>query len=434
PVKYSYLTGDPESFRMAMKSDNRDQWIRAADEELSNIEGHDVWDDQWEEPAAFLKTVWTFKTKPKTLSAAEKKKARLCIQGFSQIPGLDYDNTFAPTGKYTSLLIVLMLAIDRKLPIQQFDVKSAFLFAPLKETLYIKTPEGCKRKAPYLKLKKSTLRTQTSTCQLISTQSYFFMLMISLSWERSMNLRNRMELLMDNNQIKLSQEKFIKKGLELAGIRECKPVKTPLSHPLYQFYQASIMPGIQHWKKVLHCWKYLAGTINLHLTLRPNLIEKSQALQHFTNATWADDLETRLSRSGSICFWKACPIAWNSKKQRNITMSSTKAELNALSDGVQENQWIKFLVEELWNENLKPTQFHIDNQGLLKKLKNFGSNSKTKHIGIKMKKLRDMKKNEEITVTLIPSDEMIADALTKPSSLLIKLRGVLKSAGETSLT
>jgi hypothetical protein len=35
-----------------------------------------------------------------------------------------------------------MLAIDKKLPIQQFDVKSAFLYAPLKEELFIKTPEG----------------------------------------------------------------------------------------------------------------------------------------------------------------------------------------------------------------------------------------------------------------------------------------------------
>ncbi|KNZ64130.1 hypothetical protein VP01_1063g3 [Puccinia sorghi] len=70
-----------------------------------------------------------------TISAVEKKKARLCIQGFSQIPGLDYDNTFAPTGKFTSLLIVLTLSVDRKLPIRQFDVKSDFLFQQ-KKSLY----------------------------------------------------------------------------------------------------------------------------------------------------------------------------------------------------------------------------------------------------------------------------------------------------------
>ncbi|KNZ57661.1 hypothetical protein VP01_2104g1 [Puccinia sorghi] len=123
-----------------------------------------------------------------------------------------------------------------------------------------------------------------------------------------------------------------------------------------------------------------------------------------------------ISRSGSICFWKQCPIAWNSKRQRNIALSSTEAELNALSDGVQENQWIKFLVEELWNEKLNPSTFHIDNRGLAEKIKNFGSNSKTKHLDIKMKWLRDLKNRNEINVTLIPSEDMIADTLTKASN------------------
>ncbi|KNZ64190.1 hypothetical protein VP01_10570g1, partial [Puccinia sorghi] len=49
----------------------------------------------------------------------------------------------------------LMFAIDKKLPIRQFDVKSAFLYAPLKEELYIKTPEGSKQKSLFLRLKKS---------------------------------------------------------------------------------------------------------------------------------------------------------------------------------------------------------------------------------------------------------------------------------------
>ncbi|KNZ43880.1 hypothetical protein VP01_9768g1, partial [Puccinia sorghi] len=45
PIKYSYLTDDPNSFRMVMKSKNQTQWAAAADEELSNIKGHDVWED-----------------------------------------------------------------------------------------------------------------------------------------------------------------------------------------------------------------------------------------------------------------------------------------------------------------------------------------------------------------------------------------------------
>jgi hypothetical protein len=105
-------------------------------------------------PDSFLRIIWIFKTKPATLFSKERKKARLCIQGFSQIEGLDYDKTFAPTGKFSTLLMLLMFAVDKKLPMQQFDVKSAFLYAPLKEILYIKTPEGSSQKDPYLCLKK----------------------------------------------------------------------------------------------------------------------------------------------------------------------------------------------------------------------------------------------------------------------------------------
>ncbi|KNZ54134.1 hypothetical protein VP01_3031g2 [Puccinia sorghi] len=77
-------------------------------------------------------------------------------------------------------------------------------------------------------------------------------------------------------------------------------------------------------------------------------------------------------------------------------MSSTESEMNALSDGEQENQWLSFLIEELWKLDLPPTLFHIDNKGLLEKLKNFGSNSKTKHLDIKIKALREKFKKKEI--------------------------------------
>lgn len=158
PAKYSHLTikkkksknnsTDPKSFSAAMKSQDHTLWQTAADEELDNIEHHKVWEDMWHQPEAFLRTLWVFCTKPATLSSAERKKARLCIQGFMQIAGVDHGDTFAPISKFTSLLILLLFSLNKKLPVRQFDVKSAFLYAPLKETIYIKTPEGSKRKAP----------------------------------------------------------------------------------------------------------------------------------------------------------------------------------------------------------------------------------------------------------------------------------------------
>jgi hypothetical protein len=121
---------------------------------------------------------------------------------------------------------------------------------------------------------------------------------------------------------------------------------------------------------------------------------------------------------------------WNSKKQKNITMSLTDSEMSALSDGEQENQWLKFLIEELWKKNLAPTLFSINNKGMLEKLKNFGSNSKTKHLNIKIKCLRDKLKKNKINVRLISSEAMLADALTKaaPHSSVNKLQDHCLSA------
>ncbi|CAH7684164.1 hypothetical protein BY996DRAFT_6473426 [Phakopsora pachyrhizi] len=63
-----------------------------------------------------------------------------------------------------------------------------------------------------------------------------------------------------------------------------------------------------------------------------------------------------------------------------------------------------------------PTHFHVDNSGLLEKIKHFGSNSKTKYLDMKMKSLRQYYKANKIKITPVPTEVMIADALTKSSS------------------
>ncbi|KNZ45817.1 hypothetical protein VP01_7786g1 [Puccinia sorghi] len=93
------------------------------------------------------------------------------------------------------------------------------------------------------------------------------------------------------------------------------------------------------------------------------------------NTTWADDLKTRLLKSGSI------------------------SELNALSDGLQQNQWIKFIIEELYNKKLNLTQFNIGNKGLLDKMNHFGSNSKTKHLNTKQNGSETLKTTRKYLLT-----------------------------------
>ncbi|KNZ49955.1 hypothetical protein VP01_4672g1 [Puccinia sorghi] len=80
--------------------------------------------------------------------------SRLCIQGFLKIPGQEYNNTFAPTGKFTLLLIMLLFAINKKLPIRKFDVKSAFL-VKANSSIYLNKEISVRTKAISFKLSTS---------------------------------------------------------------------------------------------------------------------------------------------------------------------------------------------------------------------------------------------------------------------------------------
>ncbi|KNZ48178.1 hypothetical protein VP01_5855g1 [Puccinia sorghi] len=138
----------------AVSGENSEEWIKAINHKLHTIEHHDVWIDQWETPSKFFNGTWVFKKKPATNSSPEKE-VQFCIQGLLQTYSKDYFEMFSPGGKFPSLLTLLVVAIDLNLPIKQFDIKSPFLFVPLEEEIFIKTPEGSKLTAPFLKVVRS---------------------------------------------------------------------------------------------------------------------------------------------------------------------------------------------------------------------------------------------------------------------------------------
>ena len=69
-------------------------------------------------------------------------KARLVTQGFSQVKGIDYNETFAPVTKFNSIWLLLALSAHFNWKIHQMDVKSAFLNGELEEEIYIRVPPG----------------------------------------------------------------------------------------------------------------------------------------------------------------------------------------------------------------------------------------------------------------------------------------------------
>ena len=87
-----------------------------------------------------------------------KYKACLVVKGFGQKKGIDFDEIFSPVVKLSSIKIILGLATNQDLELEQLDVKTAFLHGDLEEEIYIQQLEGFefKRKENLVyKLKKS---------------------------------------------------------------------------------------------------------------------------------------------------------------------------------------------------------------------------------------------------------------------------------------
>ncbi|MBW0550198.1 hypothetical protein O181_089913 [Austropuccinia psidii MF-1] len=101
-------------------------------------------------------TTWVFKTKRNAQNEILKHKACLCAQGFSQTLGIDFQKTFAHTGRLNSLRTPISFAASKNLLFEQLDIKSAFLNAPLDEEVHLTIPHGLNhdKHKSCLKLKK----------------------------------------------------------------------------------------------------------------------------------------------------------------------------------------------------------------------------------------------------------------------------------------
>jgi transposase InsO family protein len=133
----------PRTVTEAMNSPYRSRWEEAMNEELKSLMEKDTWSIEPLPPGAKpIKCRWVFALKYAPDGTVTRFKARLVAQGFRQIPGVDYFETYAPVTGLNTIRMMLSHAAAEDLEIKQLDVKTAFLNGSLEEELWIAPPEG----------------------------------------------------------------------------------------------------------------------------------------------------------------------------------------------------------------------------------------------------------------------------------------------------
>jgi hypothetical protein len=103
---------------------------------------------------------------------------------------------------------------------------------------------------------------------------------------------------------------------------------------------------------------------------------------------------------------------WTSKKQPTVSLSSSKAEYQALNECVQESVFTQNLVQELAGVN-KPAIIYEDNLGTIFLVKNQQVSSRTKNIDIRHHFMRDLREKKDLDVRFKRSENNSADIMTK---------------------
>ena len=146
----------PETYEEAITCQEKEYWIDAMANEIQSLMEYDVF--EWVEKPKdrkVLSTKWHFDLKRDPTGYIEKFKARLVAKGFSQLEGVDFHETRAPVANFTTLRVLLVMAMKKGMKLFQLDVVTAFLNSKLKEDIYIRAPKGLAEGNKCWKLKKS---------------------------------------------------------------------------------------------------------------------------------------------------------------------------------------------------------------------------------------------------------------------------------------
>ena len=250
--------------------------------------------------------------------------------------------------------------------------------------------------------------------------------------------------------LKVGQRQYILDMLERFNMSDCKPVSTPMtvgalseataSEVLspdvpYQSLIGSLLyasvstrpditmavshlsrymarPSTVHWEQAKRVLRYLQGTLDWQLVYGAG--ESTATLTGYSDADFAGDADGRRSRTAFVFLLNGAAVSWKSQRQPTVALSTAEAEYMALTAATQEAVFLRQLLQEMGQPPASGTLIHEDNQSCIALCKNTMTTGRSKHIEVKMHFCREKQESGEIVVDYCPTEEMLADGLSKP--------------------
>ncbi|KAK1661183.1 hypothetical protein QYE76_049342 [Lolium multiflorum] len=449
----------PTTFRQAMQDP---QWRAAMSDEYQALVNNNTWSLVPRPPRANIVTgKWIFRQKFHSDGTLARNKARWVVRGYSQRPGIDYEETFNPVVKPATIRLVLHIAVSSSWPIRQLDVKNAFLHGSLDEVVYCQQPPGfvdasrpdhvCRLHKSLYGLKQAprawyhrfasyiaTLgfvasATDTSLFVLHSAAHTAYLLLYvddiivtasSTSFLEGLLARLHSEFAMtdlgdlhyflgmkvsrSSAGLFLSQRHSASDGELLpdatdyrsivGGLQYLTLTRPDLSYAVQQACLHMHAPRTSHLALVKRVLRYVRGTLEFGLQLHAS---SSTALLAYSDADWAGCPDSRRSTSGYCVYCGDSLISWSSKRHTTVSRSSAEAEYRAVAHAVAECCWLR-LLQEL-HRPLSSATVVCDNVSAIYMSSNPVQHKRTKHIEIDIHFVREKVSLGEVRVLHVPS-------------------------------
>ncbi|KAG9439560.1 hypothetical protein H6P81_019725 [Aristolochia fimbriata] len=392
-VCYTSLV-EPRKVEEALKDEF---WIKAMQEELEQFERNEVWTlVPHPENLNVIGTKSVLMNKTDEEGNVIRNKARLVVQGYTQVEEIDFDETFAPVARLESIRLLLATASMMKIKLQQMDVKSVFLNGYLNEEVYVEQPKGFEDPhRPDYKTLFINKRDHEITLTQIYVDDIIFGSTSDCAKEQFVKyMQEEFEMSMEGElayflgfQIKqrvdgifISQEKYARNLVKKFGLEDAKAMRTPMSTTdriyrdkngtpaeptLYRSMIGSLLyltasrpdlcysvglcarfqsaPKESHVKTVKRIIRYVKNTVNLGVWYAVNT---SNVLAGYSDADWAGDTDDRKNTSGGCFYLGTNLVSWYNKKQNSISLSTTEAEYIAAGSCCAQLLWMKQMLAD----------------------------------------------------------------------------------------